>query len=411
MDLHPLERWPARTEDGWTNSLEGGAAIDNVLSSEMWSLFMHNKKLRKIDFTNCGIGRCGGLKSAIHVIGKTMESRQIGINAIHIGKNQLYDADIDALIAGIQANRKALKELSFAHCGLARGQIERIVECILGAMPAHLRYLDLSHNYTYFGEDLLGSLLKRCAHITTFKMRNCNVLTDFNTLSQLRIRDLDIGRISLTDHQVNTLCSWIQSPAFDNVTRLSVDKCGLKSRQMNAIFQAIGHTSNPNVELIAGANPLMSEPCSLGLLWNTFAEGRGPVSLSLADTEWEDAALHELFASLVNNRTIKTLDISGIIMTATASNETIHALAGMLEQNRVLEDLNLGGGENARGLGPAIAAAFSGLTTNTRLRCLQLKNLQMGSDGIIELQNCLMNNRTLQELHIDQNNVRPWQKN
>ncbi|KAH8551944.1 hypothetical protein BGW37DRAFT_520214 [Umbelopsis sp. PMI_123] len=405
VDLHPLEQWPARIEDGWTNSLEGGAAIDNVLSSEMWSLFMHNKKLRKIDFTNCGIGKCGGSKSAIHVIGKTMESRQIGINAIHISKNQLFDSDIDSLLAGIKANRKALKELSVAYCGLSRNQLERIVECILSAMPAHLRHLDLSHNYTYFGEQLFNTLLKRCAHLTTLKLRKCNVTTDFNSLSQLQIHSLDVGRVGLTDHQVSTLCNWIQSHAFAKVKRLGVDNCGLKSRQINAIFQAISKSGNQEVELIAGANPFMSEPSSLGLLWNALALPAGPISLSLANTEWEDAVLHELFASLTHNRTIKTLDLSGIIMNKPISNETIHALASLLEQNRVIEDIDLGGGENARGLGPAIAGAFIGLTTNTRLKCLRLQNLKMGSVGAIELHKCLANNRTLQELHIDQNDL------
>jgi Ran GTPase-activating protein (RanGAP) involved in mRNA processing and transport len=405
VNLHPLEQWPARIEDGWTNSLEGGAAIDNVLSSEMWSLFMHNKKLRKIDFTNCGIGKCGGSKSAIHVIGKTMESRQIGINAIHIGKNQIYDTDIDALLAGVKANRKALKELSVAHCGLSRNQLERIVECILSAMPAHLRHLDLSHNYTYFSEELLSNLLRRCAHLSTLKMRKCNVMTDFITLSQLHIQSLDVGRIGLTDHQVGTLCNWIQSPSFDKVKRLGVDNCGLKSRQISAIIQAIGQSNNREVDLVAGANPFMSEPSSLGLLWTALAVPNGPVALSLANTEWEDVVLHELFTSLTHNRTIKTLDLSGISMTKAVSNETIHALASLLEQNRVIEDLDLGGGENARGLGPALVGAFIGLTTNTRLRCLRLGNLQMGPAGAIELQKCLINNRTIQELHIDQNNV------
>ncbi|KAG2178600.1 hypothetical protein INT44_001753 [Umbelopsis vinacea] len=405
VNLHPLEQWPARTEDGWTNSLEGGAAIDNVLSSELWSLFMHNKKLRKIDFTNCGIGKCGGSKSAIHVIGKTMESRQIGLNAIHIGKNQITDVDIDALLAGVKANRKALKELSVAYCGLSRNQLERIVECILSAMPAHLRHLDLSHNYTYFSEELLSSLLRRCAHLSTLKMRKCNVMTDFNTLSQLHIQSLDVGRIGLSDHQVSTLCNWIQSPSFDKVRRLGVDNCGFKSRQVSAIIQAIGRSNNREVELVAGANPYMSEPSSLGLLWTALAVPSGPSALSLANTEWEDAVLHELFTSLTHNRTIKTLDLSGISTTKAISNETVHALAGMFEQNRVIEDLDLGGGENARGLGPALAGAFIGLATNTRLRCLRLGNLQMGPAGVIELQKCLVNNRTIQELHIDQNNL------
>ncbi|KAG2171328.1 hypothetical protein INT43_002950 [Umbelopsis isabellina] len=405
VDLHPLEQWPARAEDGWTNSLEGGAGIDNVLSSEFWSLFMHNKKLRKIDFTNCGIGRCGGSKSALHVIGQTMQSQQIGINAIHISKNHMFEQDVEALVIGMHKNRKALKELAVRHCDLSRIQLERIVECILEALPAHLRYLDLSHNYTYFREDLLSSMLKRCNHLNALKMRKCNVLTDFNALTCLRIRDLDIGRIGLTDHQVHTLCNWIESPAFDHIGKLSIDSCGLKSRHLNAIFQAIANTGNPNVELYVGANPLMSEQGSLGSLWNTIAEGRGPVTLSLANTEWEDAVLHELFASLVNNRTIKTLDLSGITMTTPASDGTIHALSSLFEQNRTLEDINLGGGLNTQGLGPVIAGAFAGLTTNTRLRCLRLENLGMGSEGAIALHQALESNRTLQELHVDQNNL------
>ncbi|RUS31016.1 hypothetical protein BC938DRAFT_478611 [Jimgerdemannia flammicorona] len=384
------------------------AQNQNALTNELYEIIINNKKLRRFDLSNCTIGTTGTLNSALAAIGRAMQTGQIGLNSIFIGQNKLTEADVDVLIAGIRANRKAVKELSVNDCDLKQPQIDRFLDTFSARSPEHLNFFDISNNDPCVNSDKLDLLLRKANHLKTLRIRKCDVPIEPATLFVTRLRNLDIGGVRLSDHYISTLCSYITTPAFKNLESLSVDDCGLNGSHFQDIFQSISQSRNRNVHLNVGANPICKEIGSLPKFYYSILQSVGPSSLSLARTEWDDPSLRELLECLRTNNIIRHLDLSYIQLPTSASEETIRMLAALFERNTVIEELILAGGGTLlgdAGFGKMIVQAFPSLTSNYTLRKLDVRGNLIGDVGAFQLSEVLKENRILKCLEVDENKI------
>ncbi|KAI9265256.1 hypothetical protein BDA99DRAFT_571529 [Phascolomyces articulosus] len=185
---------------------------------------------------------------------------------------------------------------------------------------------------------------------------------------------------------------------------LGLDDCGLHGGHLRDIMQCI-HPSG-NVHVSFNGNPVLKDVVHLPKLFPVFMNGtRGPTSMALGRIEWEENSLRELFDCLRDNQTLTRLDLaqSGFVLGTghSVSNDMVRVLTRLFERNTTLKDLSFR--SSAPLLGKAITQALVGLKHNRHLERLDLTGLELGDAGIQAMADVLEHNRTLQELHIDQN--------
>ncbi|KAI9029720.1 hypothetical protein CLU79DRAFT_716352 [Phycomyces nitens] len=404
--LNLLEQWVLRKEDGWTNVPSDMPDINNMLSSELFSIISTTKTLRKLCLTDCGIGLTESPTSSLSVIGIAMCSGQIGLNQICIGENKMSPEDVHTLVSGIRSNKKAIRELDVHSTGLSQRDVETIVKSLITTNPSHLQSLDISSNNITLHPAIIDSILKYFSRLVILRIRKCSLQLRPNMFDGCKLRELDIGGNRLNDGYVGILMQWIHSPSFSSIQALHLDDCSLHGQHVNNILIAISQSRNQRMHLSIGDNPIMKEVMYLPKLFHTLMHGEGPHSLSLAKTKWEDNTLRELLDCMRYNPTLIFLDISDIsIVNSTISADTIRMMSLFFERNTVMKELNIKmTGENSglkTNLAMAITEALEGLSRNTTMERLDVTGLGWGDAGTIALANVLETNHSLSHLGLD----------
>lgn len=400
-----MEKWIPNAEDGWAETKSPKTQSQTMLGNELYSMILSNKKLRKLDLTNCNIGTTGTPTSALSAIGRAMQTGQLGLSSIFIGQNFLTQKDLYAFIAGIKKNRGAVRKLSVANCQLEQQQINLLLDIFTTCSPEHFNTIDISNNQPHVNPEKLDLLLRRAKNLKTLRIRKTDFPIESLMLGVTNLRHLDVGGTRLTDQRVSALCSYIKSRAFNNLEILSIDDCCLNGFHFQDIFLSIYQSCNDHVHLNAGSNPICKENCSLSKFYQSILQSEGPSSLSLARTEWDNTSLSNLLDCLRANNVIRHLDLAYIQLSTKVSEDTVRKLAALFEHNKTLEELILVGEETQLGnfgLGKLIAQA---LAKNNTLKKLNVTGNLIGDTGALHLAEMLKVNKTLKSLEIDDNKV------
>ena len=122
--------------------------------------------------------------------------------------------------------------------------------------------------------------------------------------------------------------------------------------------------------------------------------------IRLAST-WMDAGQAiKIFDGLAENKTIKSIDLSGNYILR--SEKAMEALANVLEKNTTIMNLNLRGNRSRNGSLEGFAQALS---YNTGLKNLNLESCKCGDDEAIALADALKQNSTLTHLNLNLNEI------
>ncbi|KAL0076733.1 hypothetical protein J3Q64DRAFT_1703303 [Phycomyces blakesleeanus] len=404
--LHLLEQWALKKEDGWANIPYDMPDINNMLSSELFSIIATTKTLRKLSLTDCGIGLTQSSTSSLSVIGIAMCSGQIGLNQICIGENKMSPEDVHTLVAGIRSNKKSIRELDVHSTGLSQKDVEILIKTLITTNPSHLQSLDISSNNITLHPVMLESILKCFNRLLILRIRKCNLQLKSNMFDACKLRELDIGGNRLNDANIGMLIQWIHTPSFSSIQALHLDDCALHGQHAYNILTAISQSRNQRMHLSIGNNPIMKEVMYLPKLFHTLMHGEGPFSLSLARTKWEDNTLRELMDCMRYNPTLVFLDISDIsVVNSTISADTIRMMSLFFERNTVMKELNIKMTEENSGVKTSLALAImeglEGLKRNTTMERLDVTGLGWGDAGTIALSNVLEANHTLSHIAND----------
>ncbi|KAL1919156.1 uncharacterized protein VTP21DRAFT_2538 [Calcarisporiella thermophila] len=411
-DIHlaDLEAWVPRQDEGWATYPDSQQAQHgvNMLTSELYALVVENKNLRKLDLTGCGIASLGMEHTAISVLGSAMQTGQVGLNSLFLGGNRIRGEDLGFLIAGIRGNRKAIRELSIENCGLTTKQLEAVVSALQQTSPEHLTYLDLSANVKNVGCTIgLERLLHDALHLRTLRIRGCTEQIEQLPLRLTKLRHLDIGGIPLSDGQIAFLLSYLSSEVAQCLDTLSVDKCQLHGGQLAQLFRVVPH----DLHLSAKENPLARELAMLPKFCYALLDPIGPVSLSLAHTEWDDPSFRELLECLSRNTFLRRLDLAGLKLVGPIEADTGRMLEVLLRENHVLEELDFRGeflpgeGAVASPMGSMLTGALASLLENRALKRLDITGQGVGDRGAAVISQVLRQNTVLSELAMDANGV------
>jgi hypothetical protein len=415
VDLSAINAWSGKNDDGWTVTIEGGQHVENVLASELYNLILHNKKLRGLDLSDCNIGGSKQTHSPISIIGTVLQSKQTGLNSIHLKNNALTANDVDSIARGILVARKAIRELSVSGCGLDAMQIDTLLQAVYMRSPGHMKYLDISSNANNISIAQVDGIFRRCNRLDHIGLRNCGYLPDPMTLDLTKLETLDLGLTPLSDEHVLTLCQWIVTPSFANIKSLHLDGCGLHAGHVRDILIAIARSKNMAIHVDFSQNPIFRHTTHLPRLWYAIMQSYTPYSIGFRELEWDENSLQEFLDSMMDNQTLVKLDLSGMRVLPSSRQsgavglDTIKKLATLFERNQKLQELQLSGGEDENGtrigLGKALSSALSSLAYNTVLKKLILRGVRFGDVGITAVAEVLKTNQTITYLDIEDNSV------
>jgi Ran GTPase-activating protein (RanGAP) involved in mRNA processing and transport len=405
---------------------------ENILSNEIYSLLTGLKLLRKLDLTNCSIGKPSAdfpmrRNSALSTIGTVMRAGKTHLSRISLGKNKMSEADLSKLIHGIKEHKKSIKELYLNDCGLEKDMIELVLKTLYEKNPEQVIRLDLSVDIKHgvaIDPELLQQMIPYFKRLETLRMRGYNLLSmnyNFN-LESSHLHELDLGGSRMNSDIVNRLCKWIQTPSFQTIEELSLGDCNLNGKHVYDILQSISQSGNRAMHLNLECNPIMKEIMHLPKLHSAVLQGEGPKSVSFARIEWDDSTLREFIDCLRDNQTISHIDLSDISMKDTdeISEDTIRMLTSLFERNTHITELELNYKFNRTPNSPftksqpkslvcdAIVQALNGLRHNVSLQHLDISGLNFEDAGAMALSRVLKTNRSLQSIILDENNVSSW---
>ena len=130
---------------------------------------------------------------------------------------------------------------------------------------------------------------------------------------------------------------------------------------------------------------------------------RNIVHLNLSQNELGDDGISLLAKSLVENKTIRSLYISNCFKSKSSKRlDCIESLNKLLESYCPLSTLDISGGQ----LGPLLHPFLISLWKARNLRVLDISNQALGSKGMIILGKILQINNTLEEISIDDNDIK-----
>jgi hypothetical protein len=428
-----MEKWERKEKEGWAFSKQHRLKESNILANELYNMLTNLDSLSKIDLTNCSIGvhlqenSSVSQSSSLAQIGHIMKQGKTNITRICIGKNTLTESDFSKLVQGIREYKLPIKELCLNECGLEKDMLENILKALYDKHPEQLVVLDLSlspkqQGNTTISPVLMENLIKRFPALESLHMRGHNLL-DLNYNFMLEMSDLsvlDISNCKMSSENIQRLCRWIQSHAFDEIKELHLGNCNLTGKHATDILNSISQAKNRSIHLSLENNPLMKNPGYLHQLVAALTQRPGPTSLSLARVKFDDFALREFVEGLSTNHTITHLDLSDISMVDTdeISVETVRQLTLLFEKNKTLKSLDFhhehtkakhvafSAMQTKSLVGNALVKAFQGLRDNTTLNHLNISGMNIEDAGAMALCRVLERNKGLQSIQLDENNVR-----
>jgi hypothetical protein len=424
-----LESWKSDQTHGWTYNKRHPLKDENILSNELYTILTSLKLLRKLDLTNCSIGKKSEehpmrKTSAIATIGTVMKSGNTHLSRISLGKNIVSEADLRQLMQGIRDHKKSIKELHLNNCELGKDMIELVLKTLYEANPDQVISLDLSTDIKdgiTIDSSIVDKIIPTFRRLEFLRMRGYNLLSNnYNfMLESSRLRELDLGGSRMDSETVARLCQWIGTSSFSNVEALHLGNCNLNGKHVYELLISITQSGNRDMHLNLENNPIMKEVMYLPKLHSAILQGEGPRSISFAHIEWDDSTLREFIDCLRDNQTICHLDLSDVGMRDTdeISEDTVRMLTSLFERNtcivelelnyrhRRLEFVPLSPSQPKPLIAQAIVQSLHGLRHNYTLQHLDISKLNLEDAGAMALARVLKTNKALRSVIIDENNV------
>ncbi|KAI1393593.1 RNI-like protein [Hypoxylon trugodes] len=398
----------------------------SVLFQEMVALLLGSESIRDIDLSNvlakeptAPIENGQALPSLTNRVCEVVppvvllwKSLQTRCNSINLSGNRLGVPDIAGLSRVLQNRPDFLKAFSISRCHLDENALVLLWEG-LHEQRSSLEVLDVSHNSGRIEAAKASETLNDAKRLRRLNLAysikgnlSCALFRPWSATASFEPWHLE--ELDLSGWKVNfdTLCGIMKFVELDesrNLRRLALVNCGLSGEMATGILCRLG--AGRDMHLLLSENPL-----ELGSTdWIDLIHGNeAPRMLHLDMVEFQhESNFNRLLKALVHNKTIEFLSMVGTAPPDRASSKTSELLSLFFELNDTLRYLDLSGYsgklEDAH-LGWGLTGALGGLTKNTTLRQLRVRNHDIGTaEDLSELCRVLASNKGLTMFDCQQN--------
>ncbi|KAH6622075.1 leucine rich repeat protein-like protein [Boeremia exigua] len=381
----------------------------SVLVQEIRALALTNRKLRRMDFSNCikkkpkdfteakSSARDSGC-GIVEALFPLCKYQTTNVDWIALNGIQLGETDLDYLVAAAVERDCHLRALEMSRCGLTDRALSLVLDS-LRPQENTLEALNLSANPFRLSPTLFDSQIGCFAYLTKLDLSHVartsgpEPLISVETLNVMRLQELCWSGTSLNAATIDAIAGYL-----------------INTKQSKGLRELKSMTDEPgkarDLHLDVSENYIEKD---LKSLTKAIASGHAPTHLTIRLLEFEEESdFRKMIQALSQNKTIRQLDISRASLPSDASEETCQALEQMFAGNDTLEWLDMSG-EDSRlettKLGVGVNRALQGLQYNKTLRVLYIRYQKLGVQGASTLADVLKTNSTLQYLYCEMNDI------
>jgi hypothetical protein len=425
IDLNPLRHMydPQGTDiDSLTtrsgNSINLNGHLDlPLLLQEIRGLALKSRRLRRLDFSHClpktkrqdSRDFCGIPEALVPLCKRSLTN----VDWITLNGIPLTDTDVDHLVDAASERKCHLRALEIGDCGLAVHD----VDVLLSTLAVHegtLEVINIAGAQGRFSPELFQRQIGYFAHIRRLNLTRVQktagneplILPE--TLMAWRLESLLLSQTVMNEQTVDSISAYLASPRSDTLRELHFDQCGITGRDLAIFFQSMSREAGRPRGMHVSANENRLK-IGYSLLFKTIAQNFGPTRLTMRMIDFEkERHFRELVEALTTNTTLTQLDISKASLPYDASEETCIALSKMFAENTTLRELDISGEhahlDSAR-FGIGLNLALKGLEKNNKLEVLKIEHQNLGLQGAETLAELLAVNKTLVEIHCENNDI------
>lgn len=399
----------------------------SLLVQEVRALAATSKKLRRMDFSGCmnathtstdptqdepsqtkDIG-CG----IVEALFPLCKHQTTNVDWICLNGIELSDTDQDYLVGAAVDKSCHFRAIELNRCGLS----DRSMGLILDALRVQentLEALEIAGNACRLNPAAFDSQLGMFGFIRKLNLSNVSRTSgaepflQAETLLIWRLQELRLSGTALNPATIDAIATYLVHPQSDSLHELYVDHTYLTGADVATLLHSLSANRSTvrSMHLDIG-QCLLSK--GLEQVTQAISNGLTPSHLSMRAIEYrEESMFRKVITALTGNKTIRFLDMSQTALPGDASEETCKALSRLLAENDTLVDLDISGDDSRLAtskFGPGINETLNGLKHNSTLQVFRIEKQKLGVRGASTLAEVLRVNRTLLELHCDNNDI------
>jgi Ran GTPase-activating protein (RanGAP) involved in mRNA processing and transport len=390
-----------------------------LIVQELQCLTLKCQQLRRYDFSDC-LSRKPKDIQASKDPGTGICEAVFPLCLLHLSKVDwislnglaLSEIDIEYLYAAACKRSSHFRSLELGRCGLESETLRISLEG-LAHQGSTLEALVISGNPAKLNLDFLTKNLNQLSmikHLDISRLQvDCSLdpLIDTDVLLRWELESLVVSGNTLNPHSIEAIAAYLAMEESNTLQELRMEQCQLHGDDVATLLEAM-MTGRPTRDLhfVVNENRLEKRHSDMA---EAIAHSVTPRSMTMQMLEYSNERnFREMLSAVGENRSLKYLDISRASLPYDATHQTIEEFRRMFENNSTLEDLNISGEQahlEAVTLGRGLPEALRGLETNNTLKILRVANQALGLPGASALASILENNRTLLELHCEDNEV------
>lgn len=399
----------------------------SLLVQEVRALAATSKKLRRMDFSGCmnathtapdsnqrepsrttDIG-CG----IVEALFPLCKHQTTNVDWICLNGIELSDTDQDYLVGAAVDKSCHFRAIELNRCGLS----DRSMGLILDALRVQentLEALEIAGNACRLNPAAFDSQLGMFGFIRKLNLSNVSRTSgaepflQAETLLIWRLQELRLSGTALNPATIDAISTYLAHPQSDSLHELYVDHTYLSGTDVATLLHSLcsNRTEVRNMHLDIGQCLLNK---GLEQVTQAISNGLTPSHLSMRAIEYrEEAMFRKVINALTGNKTIRFLDMSQTALPGDASEETCKALSRLLAENQTLVELDISGDDSRLAtskFGPGLNETLNGLKHNSTLQVFRIEKQKLGVRGASTLAEVLRVNRSLLELHCDNNDI------
>jgi hypothetical protein len=407
----------------------------SMLVQEIRALAALSRKLRYLDFSGCITAanrrRDHSRTPASSPEDEMVPARDIGcgivealfplckhqttnVDWICLNGIELSEMDIDYLVGAAVDKSCHFRAIELNRCGLG----DRSIGIILDALRYQentLESLEIAGNTARLNPASLDGQLGIFGFIRKLNLSQVTItsgnepLIQADTLLVWRLQELRFTGTTLNDATIDAVSTYLGHPQSASLRQLCVDNTYITGRGVATLLYSLAGSDDdtPRDLHLDISQSLLNKDGDI--VASAIAESRTPSQLSMRAIEFRDESVfRKIISAFAANRTTRFLDMSQAGLPGDASDDTCRALQKMFRENHTIVELDLSGDDSrlaASKFGPGINAALLGLAHNSALQVLRMEKQKLGRLGASALAEVLLSNKTLTELHCDNNEI------
>lgn len=398
----------------------------SLLVQEVRAIAATSKKLRRMDFSGCVTSKHSTVEGddelardrdigsgVVEALFPLCKHQTTNVDWICLNGIELSETDQDYLVGAAVDKSCHFRAIELNRCGLNDRSLGLILDA-LRTQDNTLESLEIAGNAARLSPTSFDSQLGMFGFIRKLNLSNVSRTSgaepfiQAETLLIWRLQELRLTGTSLNAATIDAISTYLAHPQSTSLHELYLDNTYLSGHDVATLLHSMSWDSKTTRDMHLDIGQCILSK-GLEKVTQAISSNLTPSQLSMRAIEYkEQSHFQKVLKAITKNKTIRCLDMSQSALPGDASEETCEAITRLLTENDTLVDLDMSGDDSRLAtsrFGPGINDALTGLKDNKSLQVFKIEKQKLGIRGASTLAEVLRVNRTLLELHCDNNEI------